>query len=64
MIFQACEQFESLKAVDAKLLVKIVGRRQVIAREFEMCSRKIQDFVCGLLNCFHDRPYFTGSLAC
>jgi hypothetical protein len=63
MIFQASEQFERLQAVDAELLVKIVCRREVIAWVFKMGRRKIQDFVGGLLNSSHDRPYFTGSIA-
>ena len=45
MIFEACEQFEGLQAVDPQLLVEIVARQEFRAWEFEMGCGKIQDFV-------------------
>jgi len=61
VIFEARKEFESLKTVDPELLVEIVARLKLGARNLEMSSRQIQDFVSSLFDCFHDPLYFTGS---
>src|SRR6476620_8899781 len=58
MIFEPCEQFERLQAVDSQFIVEIVAGLKFGAREFEMRSREIQNFIRGLFNCFHDRLLF------
>ena len=61
VIFETGKEFESLQTVDPELLVEIVARLKLGARNLEMSSRQIQDFVGSLFNCFHDPFYFTGS---
>jgi hypothetical protein len=63
MIFEARKQFERLQAVNAEFPVEIVTRLKFSAREFEMGSGKIQDFVCCLFYCFHDSFHFTGRMS-
>jgi hypothetical protein len=48
VIFESREQFERLQAVNPELLVKIVLRPKVCAREFEMGGGEIQDLVSCL----------------
>ena len=45
MMLQPRQQVERLQAVDAESLEKIVVGRQLLARNFEVRGRKIQDFV-------------------
>jgi hypothetical protein len=57
MIFDSREEFERLQAVNSELLVEIVARFESGARNFEMCRRKIQNFLGGLFDRFHDDFY-------
>jgi hypothetical protein len=59
VVFETCEQFKCLEAVDPELLVKIVTGLQSSTRDFEMRGGKVQDFVGRLFNRFHDSAYFT-----
>lgn len=61
VIFKAREEFKRLQAVDPEFLVEIVAGLKLGTRDFEMGCRKIQDFVRGLFDCFHNWFYFTGS---
>jgi hypothetical protein len=63
MIFETRQEFQRLQAVDPEFLVKIVTRLKFSARKFKMSSRKIQNFVGCLFDCFHDSFYFTGKMS-
>src|SRR5882762_616702 len=54
VIFDAREEFQSLQAVDAQLLEKVVLRRKSSRGQFEMRSSQIQHFPSGLFQCWHD----------
>jgi len=57
VLLQACKQTQSLKAIDPKLLEKIVIRREALARDLELRRGKVKDFVGGLLLASHI-PYY------
>lgn len=54
MLFQSCEQIESLEAVDAQRLEKIIPGIEVFARHVEMRGRQLEDFVRRLIESVHD----------
>jgi hypothetical protein len=53
MLFDAGEEIEGLKAVDAELFEEIVVGRELIALDFEMFGGEAQDFVGGLVDGVH-----------
>src|SRR5579884_1271447 len=53
VILEAGEEFESLQAVDAELLKKIIVRRQFLPRDFEVGGGEGQDFIECLVCSFH-----------
>ena len=45
MMFEAGEQVECLQAIDLQGFEKIVVRRELFPRNFEVRGREIQDFI-------------------
>src|ERR1019366_4392402 len=64
VIFEACEQFERLQAVDPKLLVEIIAGLESGARNFKMGSGQIQNFLGRLFDGFHDGSYPIAARRC
>jgi hypothetical protein len=53
MLFDASEEVEGLKAVDAELFEEIVVGAELIALHFEMLGREAEDFVGGFVQGVH-----------
>jgi hypothetical protein len=54
MLLEACEQVESLQAVDAELLEKIIVSSKFFARDIEMFRRKLEDLFSGIWQRAHN----------
>src|SRR5215471_18471271 len=52
-MFQTSQQIERLETVDPQCFKKIIVRRQLIARHFEMCGSKTKNFIERVVSSRH-----------
>jgi hypothetical protein len=58
MIFETREHFESLEAVDAEFLVKIVVGHEGARRDFELLGGEFEDLLRGLFDGAHTHSIY------
>jgi hypothetical protein len=53
VMLETCEEFKRLQAIDLQLTIEFIGRRELLARHFEVLRGENKDFFSGLFECLH-----------